>query len=123
MSPERIKGEIDTENDYEMAKADIWSVGVILFTLVFGKPPFDGSTSSSLAKAIKKGRIKAQQNGWNENLKTFFQLVEDMLKVDLHDRLGVVEVINHEFFLIDKATLRELDFKKQNLQNLESFWN
>ena len=43
MSPERIQGEIDTENEYEMAKADIWSVGVILFTLVFGKPPFDGN--------------------------------------------------------------------------------
>ena len=35
-----------------------------------------------------------------------------MLKVDLHDRLGVVEAINHEFFLIDNATLKELDFKK-----------
>ena len=43
MSPERIQGEIDVENEYEMAKADIWSVGVILFILVFGKPPFDGN--------------------------------------------------------------------------------
>ena len=57
MSPERIQGEIDTENEYEMAKADIWSVGVILFILVFGKPPFDGNHNSSLVKSIKKGKI------------------------------------------------------------------
>ena len=68
MSPERIQGEIDTENEYEMAKADIWSVGVILFTLVFGKPPFDGNANSPLVKTIKKGNIKLKEKGWNENL-------------------------------------------------------
>ena len=61
MSPERIQGEIDTENEYEMAKTDIWSVGVILFTLVFGKPPFDGNQNSPLVKTIKKGNIKLKE--------------------------------------------------------------
>ena len=123
MSPERIQGEIDTENEYEMAKTDIWSVGVILFTLVFGKPPFDGNQNSPLVKTIKKGNIKLKEQGWNENLQTFIQLVMAMLRVDLHDRLGVVEAINHEFFLIDNNQLKELEFKQQTLKNLESFWN
>jgi serine/threonine protein kinase len=31
MSPERICGELDVENEYLLQKADVWSVGVLLF--------------------------------------------------------------------------------------------
>ena len=44
-----------------MAKADIWSVGVILFILVFGKPPFEGNQNAALVKSIKKGSIKLKE--------------------------------------------------------------
>ena len=44
MAPEVIKGEIYT------MKADIWSVGVVLYQMVFGKCPFE---SKSIAKLIK----------------------------------------------------------------------
>jgi serine/threonine protein kinase len=71
MSPERICGEIDCENDYVAAKADVWSVGVILFLLVFGKPPFDGKLNTSLVKSIKNGNVKLKDNKWDDNLQLF----------------------------------------------------
>lgn len=40
MSPERIVGKLDIKNDKNIAKCDIWSVGVIIFFLVFGYLPF-----------------------------------------------------------------------------------
>ena len=43
MAPERVCGKMSDRSEYDMSKADIWSVGVILFILVFGKPPFEGS--------------------------------------------------------------------------------
>ena len=48
-----------------MQKSDVWSVGVLLFQLVFGKPPFDGKLNTSLVKAIKNGNIKLKENGWD----------------------------------------------------------
>ena len=44
MAPEVIKGEIYT------MKADIWSVGVVLYQMIFGRCPFE---SKSIAKLIK----------------------------------------------------------------------
>ena len=46
-----------------------------------------------------------------------------MLRVDVHERLGVLEAINHEFFMIERQNLQELEFKYQTLKNLEKFWS
>ena len=39
--------EILTKNSYEgyyTNKADLWSIGVIYYQILFGKPPFTGNT-------------------------------------------------------------------------------
>ena len=41
MSPEIIKGNYDE-------KCDIWACGVILYTLLGGYPPFNGSTDKDI---------------------------------------------------------------------------
>lgn len=50
MAPERILGELDTTKENEMAKCDTWSIGVILFYLLYGDLPFVGSNISKLVK-------------------------------------------------------------------------
>lgn len=56
MAPERITGELD-KDDGQMKKVDMWSLGVIVYIMVFGSPPFEGNTTSQLVKALKKAQL------------------------------------------------------------------
>ena len=38
-------------------KCDVWSIGVIVFTLMCGEPPFAGNVESKIANAIIKGTV------------------------------------------------------------------
>ena len=95
MAPERINGEVSSVNDCMSAKADVWSVGVILFFLVFGKPPFDGKTTTSLVKQIKTGLLDMENTNWKEDLRIFMQLIMEMLQPEPIERISVVTALNH----------------------------
>jgi 5'-AMP-activated protein kinase catalytic alpha subunit len=49
-APEKIAGR-----PYDAAKADLWSMGVILYTMLVGSLPFDDANTSKLFKKIQSG--------------------------------------------------------------------
>ncbi len=51
IAPEILAGEYNE-------KCDIWSLGVLLFILLSGKPPFDGATDDEILENVQKGVYK-----------------------------------------------------------------
>ncbi len=45
-------------------KCDIWSIGVILFILLSGKPPFDGGNDREIVKKVKNGQFSMNGAEW-----------------------------------------------------------
>jgi len=50
IAPEVLTGAYDY-------KCDIWSIGVILFMLLTGEPPFEGSNDIEILQAVQKGNL------------------------------------------------------------------
>lgn len=53
MSPEQARGEIASVNE----RSDVWSLGVVLFTILAGRPPFAGSTARELIAQVQSAPI------------------------------------------------------------------
>lgn len=117
MSPERILGKLNENNQMELGKSDIFSVGAILYTLVLGKTPFEGNTNGVLVKALKKGKLMELKGmikkikDKNSSMRYLLLLISDMLSPDPFNRVDVAGAINHDFFTKSKGLA---DFENSN---------
>jgi len=96
-TPNYIAPEILEGKDGHSYEVDIWSLGVILFTLLLGKPPFETSSVKTTYK-----RIKANAYDFPDHiiiLDDAKDLIMKMLTPDPLCRLTLTEILNHSFIL------------------------
>ena len=86
--------EILKEEKYNY-KCDLWSIGIIIYILKFGKSPFNGQTEISLIKNINNFNNNTIRTG-NEKLD---DLLKKLLEKNYEKRLNWDEYFNHPYFL------------------------
>ncbi|XP_063379484.1 uncharacterized protein LOC134666262 [Cydia fagiglandana] len=86
-SPEIVKG-----TPYIGPEVDCWSLGVLLYTLVYGAMPFDGSNFKRLVRQISNGDYYEPKSP-----STASPLIRDMLTVDPLKRADIVYICDHSW--------------------------
>ena len=72
VAPEVIEGTYSE-------KCDVWSVGVILYILLCGRPPFNGGTDEEIVEQIKIGKFDFDDPQWSEISDEVKDLITRML--------------------------------------------
>mmetsp|Transcript_2241 Transcript_2241/g.4249 ORF Transcript_2241/g.4249 Transcript_2241/m.4249 type:complete len:103 (+) Transcript_2241:769-1077(+) len=94
-SPNYVSPEVLDGEGYDGRKADIWTLGVILYVMATGHLPFNEPTMAELFAKIQKARFKAFPSGVSE---TFKDLVSKLLVTNPRERLQLSEIQEHEWY-------------------------
>ncbi|KAL9190501.1 hypothetical protein ACHAXT_000207 [Thalassiosira profunda] len=92
MSPELLDGNYDRA-------CDLWSVGVITYVMLSGRPPFNGSTDEVIFEKIKRGRYRMEGPLWDDGLisDAAKDFVKCLLDVDPMRRWTADMALEHEW--------------------------
>ncbi|KAG8195836.1 hypothetical protein JTE90_008531 [Oedothorax gibbosus] len=92
-SPPYAAPELFEGRQYSGPKADVWSLGVVLYVLVCGALPFDGSTLHSLRSRVLAGKFRIPYFMSSE----CEHLIRHMLIVDPAKRLSIDQILKHKW--------------------------
>ena len=104
-APEILNNEIPTENisakelNLLYQKSDLWSLGIIIFTLYFLDFPYEGNTPKEIYSNIRKNE-KSRLNEINDN--DLKDLLKKLLVEDREERIDWDGYFKHKFFSAEK---------------------
>ncbi|ELQ75648.1 Polo-like serine/threonine protein kinase [Trachipleistophora hominis] len=94
-TPNYIAPEIINKVAYSF-ECDLWSLGVMVYTMLVGTPPFQKKTAKEIYNTIKRNEYKIPENTLiSEEAK---DLIQRLLITDPHKRLSLKEIEKHPFF-------------------------
>ena len=98
-SPEMVSGK-----KYNGITNDVWSIGIILYAMIYGYLPFENENGNNelLFRRIRECKIDYPQN----NCVMALDLLKKILVRDFNERITINEIKNHKFYLKGKFLFR-----------------
>lgn len=118
-TPGYVAAEILEGKPYD-TQADMWSIGVIVYILLGGYPPFVDNDQRKLFRAIRKGRYEFHEEYWGEISKDAKDLIRNLLVVNPDNRLTSENALENKWIGADASVLSALNLGK-NLEELKKF--
>jgi len=90
MPPEVINGQPHIPN------SDLWCLGILIFELCAGEPPFTANSNPEIIYKIRKFKMKAYPNYFSDDIK---DLIGKLLKSSPGERISIEEVKQHPWII------------------------
>ena len=116
LSPEVLKGNYNE-------KCDIWSLGIILYILLCGYPPFKGSNEKEIIKKISSLKFEFRQAEWKNISESAKNLISNMLCPE-KKRISAKEVFNSKWLKsrLKKENQYNISFNLDKLNEFRHFY-
>ena len=105
---------------YYDEKCDVWSMGVIMYILLCGYPPFNGPNDKIIFQRVLDGKFTFPEEDWNCVSKDAKDLIKKMLTYDPAKRLSVSDSLATSW-LKNKMTDTKSNLNNKVLNNLKNF--
>ncbi len=114
VSPEVLSGDYDE-------KCDVWSSGVILYILLCGDPPFNGSNDNDIYRKIQSKKFSFPSPKWDNISEDAKDLIRNML-AEPDCRYTAEEVLQHDWVknLAPNAQESQININSEYLQRYKN---
>lgn len=111
-TPNYMPPEIILKVNYKGDRADLWSLGILLYKMLIGEFPFKGESEKDLYKTIQKGKFKVP-NFISEEAK---QVLTSLIVLKPEKRYSCSNLLNFEWFksLKKEEKIEEEKWKEEN---------
>ncbi|XP_025864093.2 serine/threonine-protein kinase 33 isoform X1 [Vulpes vulpes] len=95
-TPIYMAPEVINAHDYSQ-QCDIWSIGVIMYTLLCGEPPFLATSEEKLFELIRKGELHFEDPLWDSISDCAKSVLKQLMKVDPAHRITAKELLDNQW--------------------------
>nr|DAA64907.1 TPA_inf: serine/threonine kinase 33 [Tinamus guttatus] len=117
-TPMYMAPEVISAHDYSQ-QCDVWSIGVIMYMLLCGEPPFIASLEEKLFELIRKGDLCFKNAVWETVSETAKQVLRLLLRVDPAHRITANELLDNQWITGDTHAVQ----RPCNVLELMKEWN
>jgi serine/threonine protein kinase len=86
-------------------RVDLWSVGVVIFVLLVGYPPFLDENQNKLFQKIRNGEWEFVEEDWKQISNDAKDLIKGLLVVDPADRCSISDCLRSAWIHEDESNL------------------
>lgn len=103
-------------------KCDIWSVGVIMYVMLCGYPPFEGDDDEEIMKSVQEGKFDFSGEEWDVVSKEAKNFIKKLLTYNENDRIDAEAALKDPWIVKNKSVDNlSISALKKPIENMRKF--
>jgi calcium-dependent protein kinase len=114
VAPQVLAGKYDQSSD-------LWSLGVIMYVVLCGYPPFYGETDADVLAKVRLGNFSFNAADWKNISEDAKNLIRMLLKMNPKDRYTAEQALNHVWVRNKAPKSQNVALQASLMDNLRGF--